>query len=159
MIRSRTTCKLGVATATATNDDDFAYGLQFHLEVDRALIRVWLGEESAARAQEIERLTDLHLERSQTQATLLFQGFIRRLGARRVFQLSGATDSQAVGGAVGGHDRRSSERSDDRPKCCTVRFSRRSGWSCRRTFRGYHARRRNGVGGKQLRTKMLRTLR
>jgi GMP synthase (glutamine-hydrolysing) len=67
--------------------DDFAYGLQFHLEVDRALIRAWLGEESAARAQEIERLTDLHLERSQTQATLLFQGFIRRLGARRVFQL------------------------------------------------------------------------
>jgi GMP synthase (glutamine-hydrolysing) len=76
---------------------DFAYGLQFHLEVDRALIRAWLEHSEsqrelealggAARAQEIARQTDLHLERSQAQATLLFQGFIRRIGARRVFRL------------------------------------------------------------------------
>lgn len=68
---------------------DFAYGLQFHLEVDRALIGAWLqpSECDAALAQEIERQTEVHLERSQAQATRLFDGFIRKLGARRAFRL------------------------------------------------------------------------
>jgi GMP synthase (glutamine-hydrolysing) len=76
---------------------DFAYGLQFHLEVDRELIRTWLElSESqheldalggAAHAQEIERQTSVYLERSQAQATHVFDAFIRRVGARRTFRM------------------------------------------------------------------------
>jgi GMP synthase (glutamine-hydrolysing) len=68
---------------------DFAYGLQFHLEVDRPLIQAWLthSECEPAIAEEVERQTVTHLERSQAQATRLFDGFIRRLGARRTLRL------------------------------------------------------------------------
>jgi GMP synthase (glutamine-hydrolysing) len=75
---------------------DFAYGLQFHLEVDAALIRRWLqhsqlqqelvplGGEAHARAVEVQ--TAVHLERSQAHAAALFSAFIERfeLGKRRV---------------------------------------------------------------------------
>lgn len=72
---------------------DFAYGLQFHLEVDAALIRRWLqhsqlqhelaplGGESHART--VEAQTALHLERSQVHAAALFAAFIGRFGWRK----------------------------------------------------------------------------
>jgi GMP synthase (glutamine-hydrolysing) len=72
---------------------DFAYGLQFHLEVDAALIRRWLqhsqlqheleplGGDNHART--VEAQTALHLERSQAQAATLFSAFIQRFGWRK----------------------------------------------------------------------------
>lgn len=72
---------------------DFAYGLQFHLEVDAALIRRWLqhsqlqrelvplGGESHART--VEAQTTMHLERSQAYAVALFAAFIERFGWRK----------------------------------------------------------------------------
>ena len=72
---------------------DFAYGLQFHLEVDAALIRRWLqhsqlqheleslGGESHARM--VEAQTAVHLERSQAHAATLFTAFIQRFGWRK----------------------------------------------------------------------------
>jgi len=89
------------STASCSNQafrfGDFAYGLQFHLEVDAALIQRWLEHSESQRelealggaphAQEVEWQTELHLEHSQARATLLFDAFIRRLGARRVFRL------------------------------------------------------------------------
>jgi GMP synthase (glutamine-hydrolysing) len=72
---------------------DFAYGLQFHLEADAALIRRWLqhsqlqqeleplGGESHART--VEEQTTVHLERSQAQAAALFSVFVQRFGWRK----------------------------------------------------------------------------
>lgn len=72
---------------------DFAYGLQFHLEVDAALIRRWLqhsqlqhelvplGGESHVRT--VEAQTTMHLERSQAHAAALFAAFIERFGWRK----------------------------------------------------------------------------
>jgi len=72
---------------------DFAYGLQFHLEVDAPLIQRWLrssylqheleplGGEAHARA--VEAQTAEHLHRSQTQAAALFNAFIERFGWRK----------------------------------------------------------------------------
>lgn len=72
---------------------DFAYGLQFHLEVDGALIRRWLqhsqlrheleplGGDSHART--VEEQTSRYLERSQAQAAALFSAFIQRFGWRK----------------------------------------------------------------------------
>jgi GMP synthase (glutamine-hydrolysing) len=79
---------------------DFAYGLQFHLEVDAALIRRWLkhsqlqheleplgGEQHARR---VEEQTAIHLERSQAQASALFSAFVHRFGWRRTHQVLGS---------------------------------------------------------------------
>jgi GMP synthase (glutamine-hydrolysing) len=72
---------------------DFAYGLQFHLEVDAELIQRWLqhsqlqheleplGGEKHVR--EVQAQTAIHLERSQAQAAALFSAFIERFGRRK----------------------------------------------------------------------------
>lgn len=72
---------------------DFAYGLQFHLEVDAGLIQRWLqhsqlqheleplGGEQHART--VEAQTSVHLERSQAQAAALFTSFVQRFGWRK----------------------------------------------------------------------------
>lgn len=72
---------------------DFAYGLQFHLEVDAALIRRWL--QHSERRHELEPLggerhlrtvdaqTGEYLQRSQTQAAKLFAAFVERFGQRK----------------------------------------------------------------------------
>lgn len=76
---------------------DFAYGLQFHLEVNEALIRRWLQQSEmqheleplggGAHARYVAEQTALHLARSQRRAAALFQAFIERLGFRRPFRL------------------------------------------------------------------------
>lgn len=76
---------------------DNAYGLQFHLEVDRALIGRWLRQSEMqheleslggeAHARRVEEQTDLHLGHSQSAATALFGSFVQRLGWRRPFRL------------------------------------------------------------------------
>jgi GMP synthase (glutamine-hydrolysing) len=72
---------------------NFAYGLQFHLEVDAALIRRWLqhselqqeleplGGERHARA--VEEQTQRYLQQSQAQAAAVFSAFIERFGWRK----------------------------------------------------------------------------
>jgi GMP synthase (glutamine-hydrolysing) len=72
---------------------DFAYGLQFHLEVNEPLIRRWLRQSElqheleplggAEHARFVEEQTQLYLERSQRRASALFSAFIERLGWRR----------------------------------------------------------------------------
>jgi GMP synthase (glutamine-hydrolysing) len=72
---------------------DFAYGLQFHLEVDAALIKRWLQHSELRHeleplgghehAQFVEQQTQEYLERSQVQANALFAAFIQRLGWRK----------------------------------------------------------------------------
>lgn len=79
---------------------DFAYGLQFHLEVNEALIRRWLLQSEmqheleplggAAHARRVEEQTALYLTQSQRRAATLFQAFIERLGFRRPFRLLGS---------------------------------------------------------------------
>lgn len=72
---------------------DFAYGLQFHLEVDAALIRRWLqqselqheleplgGEDHVRR---VEAQTAEYLARSQVHAAAFFSAFIQRFGWRK----------------------------------------------------------------------------
>lgn len=72
---------------------DFAYGLQFHLEADAALIHRWLrhsqlqheleplGGESHMRT--VEEQTTAYVERSQRQAMAFFSAFIHRFGWRK----------------------------------------------------------------------------
>lgn len=72
---------------------DFAYGLQFHLEVNEALIRRWLRQSElqheleplggAEHARRVEEQTQLYLESSQRRARAFFAAFIARLGWRR----------------------------------------------------------------------------
>jgi GMP synthase (glutamine-hydrolysing) len=72
---------------------DFAYGLQFHLEVDAALIRRWLQHSELQRELEplggeqhahfVESQTNEYLERSQTQAAAFFSSFIKKFGWRK----------------------------------------------------------------------------
>ncbi|MBK7250172.1 MAG: gamma-glutamyl-gamma-aminobutyrate hydrolase family protein [Gammaproteobacteria bacterium] len=72
---------------------DCAYGLQFHLEVDRPLIQRWLRQSGMqheldalggeAHARRVEEQTTAHLERSQAMATALFGSFIERIGWKR----------------------------------------------------------------------------
>jgi len=72
---------------------EFAYGLQFHLEVDAALIRRWLQHSQlqheleplggASHARTVEAQTTLHLERSQARAAALFSAFIQCFGWRK----------------------------------------------------------------------------
>jgi GMP synthase (glutamine-hydrolysing) len=72
---------------------DFAYGLQFHLEVDQALIRRWLCQSQFqheleplggdAHARLVEQQTTEYLQRSQAQAAALFTAFIELFGWRR----------------------------------------------------------------------------
>jgi GMP synthase (glutamine-hydrolysing) len=72
---------------------DFAYGLQFHLEVDEALIRRWLRQSQLqqeleplggdAHARVVEQQTSAYLQRSQAHAAALFSAFIGRFGLRR----------------------------------------------------------------------------
>ncbi|MGQ0836398.1 MAG: glutamine amidotransferase-related protein [Gammaproteobacteria bacterium] len=73
--------------------EDFAYGLQFHLEADRALIRRWLAQSEsqheleafggADHVRRVEEQTTAHLEQSRRQASRLFEAFVQRLGWRR----------------------------------------------------------------------------
>jgi GMP synthase (glutamine-hydrolysing) len=73
---------------------DSAYGLQFHLEADRALIRRWLAttrhlEDLGVRgvaidADRTDRLSSRHLPRAERLGRLVFGEFIRRFyGFRR----------------------------------------------------------------------------
>jgi GMP synthase (glutamine-hydrolysing) len=72
---------------------DFAYGLQFHLEVDAALIKRWLQHSElqreleplggASHARLVEQQTMEYLQRSQTQAAAVFSAFIQRFGWRK----------------------------------------------------------------------------
>jgi GMP synthase (glutamine-hydrolysing) len=72
---------------------DFAYGLQFHLEVDAALIHRWLKHSELQReleplgghrhAQLVEEQTKEYLQRSQAQAVAVFSAFIDRFGWRK----------------------------------------------------------------------------
>ncbi len=72
---------------------DFAYGLQFHLEVDGALISRWLQHSQLrheleplggdGHARTVEEQTNRYLERSQVQAAALFSAFIQRFGWRK----------------------------------------------------------------------------
>jgi GMP synthase (glutamine-hydrolysing) len=72
---------------------DFAYGLQFHLEVDAALIGRWLQHSQLQReleplggerhARQVESQTTQYLDRSQVQAAALFTAFIQRFGWRK----------------------------------------------------------------------------
>jgi GMP synthase (glutamine-hydrolysing) len=72
---------------------DFAYGLQFHLEVDAQLIDRWLQHSQLKHeleplggerhAREVAAHTALHLSQSQAQASRVFSAFIERFGWRR----------------------------------------------------------------------------
>lgn len=72
---------------------DFAYGLQFHLEVNAALIKRWLQHSELQHeleplggrnhAQFVAAQTLEYLERSQAQANALFSAFIQRFGWRK----------------------------------------------------------------------------
>ena len=72
---------------------DFAYGLQFHLEVDAALIRRWLEHSELQRELEplggerhakfVQEQTKQYLEQSQAQAAAVFSAFIQRFGWRK----------------------------------------------------------------------------
>jgi GMP synthase (glutamine-hydrolysing) len=69
---------------------DFAYGLQFHLEVDSALIERWLKHSELkheleplggeAHAQRVQAETAQHLLASQVRARAVFSEFIKLLG-------------------------------------------------------------------------------
>jgi GMP synthase (glutamine-hydrolysing) len=72
---------------------DFAYGLQFHLEVNEPLIRRWLEHSELQRELEplggrahslaVEAQTREYLQRSQAQASSVFSAFIERFGVRK----------------------------------------------------------------------------
>jgi GMP synthase (glutamine-hydrolysing) len=72
---------------------DFAYGLQFHLEVDAALIKRWLQHSElqheleplggARHAQFVQEQTELYLAQSQVQAAAVFSAFIQKFGLRK----------------------------------------------------------------------------
>jgi GMP synthase (glutamine-hydrolysing) len=72
---------------------DFAYGLQFHLEVDAGLIRRWLQHSELQQELEplggerhvrtVEEQTSRYLDRSQAQAAAFFAAFIERFGWRK----------------------------------------------------------------------------
>jgi GMP synthase (glutamine-hydrolysing) len=85
------------STASCANQafryGDFAYGLQFHLEVDGPLIERWLQHSQLrheleplggdAYARQVLAQTAQHLERSQGRAAALFSAFIERFGFRK----------------------------------------------------------------------------
>lgn len=72
---------------------DFAYGLQFHLEVDAALIQRWLRHSELQReleplggeqhARRVEEQTREYLQHSQARAAALFSAFIERFSWRK----------------------------------------------------------------------------
>ena len=72
---------------------DFAYGLQFHLEVDAALIQRWLKHSElqheleplggARHAKFVEEETQKYLQQSQAQAATVFSAFMQRFGWRK----------------------------------------------------------------------------
>lgn len=75
----------------------FAYGLQFHLEVDSALIERWLRHSELkheleplggeAHARRVQAETQRHLQASQARAKAVFAAFIKLLGAPRRHRL------------------------------------------------------------------------
>ena len=78
----------------------FAYGLQFHLEVDAALIERWLnlsdyGHElealgGAAHAQRVRAETEQYVEASRARARAVFGAFLKLLGPTRRQKLLGS---------------------------------------------------------------------
>jgi GMP synthase (glutamine-hydrolysing) len=78
----------------------FAYGLQFHLEVDSALIERWLTLSDhdheleplggAAYAQRVRADTEKHVEASRARARAVFGAFINLLGPARRQKLLGS---------------------------------------------------------------------
>jgi GMP synthase (glutamine-hydrolysing) len=75
----------------------FAYGLQFHLEVDSALIERWLRHSELkheleplggeAHAQRVQAETQRYLQASQARAKAVFAAFIKLLGTPRRHRL------------------------------------------------------------------------
>jgi GMP synthase (glutamine-hydrolysing) len=77
-----------------------AYGLQYHLEVDRAMVRRWL--EVAANKkmvekfkdrynlEDIRRETDLHIERSLALSTSFFEKFVDLFGEFDRYEVVGS---------------------------------------------------------------------
>lgn len=78
----------------------FAYGLQFHLEVDAALIERWLNHSEhhhelealggAIHAQRVRVETEQYVEISRARARAVFSAFLKLLGPTRRQQLLGS---------------------------------------------------------------------
>lgn len=92
------------STTSCTNQafcyKGFAYGLQFHLEVDASLIERWLKHSELkheleplggdAHAQRVQVETERFLQNSQTRAKAVFGAFIDLLGAPRKYRALGS---------------------------------------------------------------------
>jgi GMP synthase (glutamine-hydrolysing) len=92
------------STSSCTNQafcyGGFAYGLQFHLEVDAALIERWLNLSEhdheleslggAVHAQRVRAETEKYVETSRARARAVFDSFIRLLGAARKQKVLGS---------------------------------------------------------------------